>query len=248
MLEKIEGLPPEIDGLEAKGKISRDDYEKMLKPLLEDAHQTGRKIRFIYHFGPQFENFTVGAVWDDFRLGLKYLRLFERCAVVTNLEWIKTACRIVGPMMPCPVKVFPNEAFQNALQWLQSGARRENLSPLLIAAKEVLVIEPKGALNSEDFDYLSSVVDPWIESHKTLRGLVIHAEKFPGWENLGSLIRHMRFVRDHHRQIERVAVAADGAVSEIMPALAAHFVKAEIKHFAYRDLEIAIQWAGGQHH
>jgi hypothetical protein len=73
---------------------------------------------------------------------------------------------------------------------------------------------------------------------------VVHARQFPGWENLGSLLRHVRFVREHHRNIRRVALAAGGTVAQIAPALVDHFVQAELKQFGADDLEPAIVWAG----
>ncbi|HVZ21683.1 MAG TPA: STAS/SEC14 domain-containing protein, partial [Vicinamibacterales bacterium] len=68
--------------------------------------------------------------------------------------------------------------------------------------------------------------------------------QFPGWENLGTLLRHVRFVRDHHRLVRRVALAVDGTVAQMAPVLADHFVQAELKQFSADDLEPAIVWAG----
>ncbi|HXJ83683.1 MAG TPA: STAS/SEC14 domain-containing protein, partial [Candidatus Methylomirabilis sp.] len=85
----------------------------------------------------------------------------------------------------------------------------------------------------------------WIEAHGELRGLVVHAREFPGWENLESLVRHLRFVRDHHRSVRRVAVSAGGKLAALAPRLAEHFVKAELQHFGYDELDRAIAWASG---
>jgi hypothetical protein len=109
----------------------------------------------------------------------------------------------------------------------------------------VLVIEPHGQLRAEDFDALDTAADSWIESADgALEGVVVHARTLPGWENLGSLLRHVRFVRDHHRKIRRVALAVDGPVAQIAPALLDHFVQAELKQFSADDLDPAIAWAG----
>jgi hypothetical protein len=75
---------------------------------------------------------------------------------------------------------------------------------------------------------------------------VIHARRFPGWENLGALMKHVRFVRDHHRKIARIALAADSAMASVAPSVAEHFVKAEVKAFRYDELDRAIAWAGGE--
>ncbi len=77
---------------------------------------------------------------------------------------------------------------------------------------------------------------------------MIHAREFPGWENLGSLWRHLRFVRDHHRKVKRFALAADTKLASLAASLAEHFGQAEVKRFPYEELEAATAWAGGGEH
>jgi hypothetical protein len=60
-----------------------------------------------------------------------------------------------------------------------------------------------------------------------------------------SLLRHVRFVRDHHRKVPRVALAADSKLASLAPPLAEHFVQAEVRGFRYDELESAIAWAAG---
>ncbi len=89
------------------------------------------------------------------------------------------------------------------------------------------------------------VVDPWIEKNGRLKGLVIHAKSFPGWDSFGALSSHLVFVRDHHRKIDRVAFATDSAMGNVAEKIARHFVKAEIKLFPYESLDEARSWASG---
>lgn len=246
MLETIKDLPSEIWGIRAKGKVSKDDYDQVVLPHLEEARREGRRVRFLYQLGPEFLGFTPGAAWEDARVGLRYLRLFERCAVVTDIDWVSAGVRGLATLMPCPVKVLGNAAFQEAVDWLMSP-REASVTYRMLPERGVLLVEPHGKLRADDFDALDAAADTWIESADTsLRGVVIHARQFPGWENLGSLLRHVRFVRDHHRKIRRVALAVDGTVAQIVPALVDHFVEAEVKQFGADDLEPAIVWAGAQ--
>jgi hypothetical protein len=107
----------------------------------------------------------------------------------------------------------------------------------------VIVVEVTQALRARDFDELALTADTWIDAHGQLQGLVIHARRFPGWENLGGLIRHIRFVRDHHRKIRRIAIAADGELATLAPRLGEHFVQAEVKSFPFEALDSAVAWA-----
>ena len=103
MIEKLKDLPRGIDGVKAIGKISKEDYEQVFVPLLDEARREGRRIRFLYQLGPEFEGFTPGAAWEDAKIGLHFLRLFDGCAVVTDLVWIRELTRLAEFLMPCPV-------------------------------------------------------------------------------------------------------------------------------------------------
>lgn len=106
----------------------------------------------------------------------------------------------------------------------------------------ILIIEPVESLHSSDFDMISGIVDPYITVNGKLNGLVIHAESFPGWQDFASLLAHIKFVKEHHALIAKVAAVADEGVVAILPAIADRFVKADVKHFGYDDLDSAIAW------
>lgn len=109
------------------------------------------------------------------------------------------------------------------------------------------LFEPHGPLSEKDFTHASQVVNAWIGEHGRLKGLVIHARTFPGWDSFGALSSHLVFVRDHHRKIDRVAFATDSAVGDVAGKIARHFVNADIRLFPYRELEQARRWAAANY-
>ena len=244
MLRIIAGCPAGVIGIEAQGTVTLDDYERTIRPILDSAHRQGKRIRFLYQFGPHFDALTLGAAWDDFRLGLGYLLVFERCAVVSDVSWVCMGAGLMTHFMPCPVRTFKSMEMSQAIEWLSAPQQESTLRVDLIAEKGVLVIEPKGPLAVEDFERLATIVDSWIEEHHHLHGLVLHVLGFPGWKNFSAFLRHVEFVRGHHKNIERVAITGDGLAIEILPRIGAHFVSPEVMHFAYSKLDDAIFWAG----
>lgn len=245
MLEKIKDVPPGIEALRAVGTVSKEDYEKVLEPIVEEARQQGRHLRFLYQCGPEFHGYTPGAAWEDAKVGLRSLRIFEGCAIVSDIGWIRESTRLAGFLMSCPVRVFGNQELDQAIDWLSSLPEGAGVSHRLIPESGVIVVEVTEPLRAQDFDALALTADAWIETHGGLHGLVIHAREFPGWENIGGFIRHVRFVRDHHRKVTRLAVAADSKLASLAPRLAEHFVQAEVKGFGYDELADAITWAAG---
>ena len=106
----------------------------------------------------------------------------------------------------------------------------------------VLTVRPEGKLEMQDFLTLSEVVDPLIEERGGLNGIIIVTERFPGWEDFNGMIEHIKFVRNHHRKIAKVAIVTDSKIADMAESLGKHFVKASIKHFSFKELESAKRW------
>jgi hypothetical protein len=106
----------------------------------------------------------------------------------------------------------------------------------------ILVVSPADKLQSTDFERLRLLADPYIEEHGDLKGMLIDAESFFGWEDFSSMLSHIRFVRNYHEKIERVAAVTDNGFLAILPAVADHFVAAEVRHFDFQDRDKALNW------
>ena len=113
------------------------------------------------------------------------------------------------------------------------------------AAQGILHLRPKAALTKEDFAQIAKTVDPQIEKKGALAGIIIEFGAFPGWDSIGAMAAHFRFVRDHHRRVKKVAVVTDAALGAIAEQLASHFVSATIRHFPAGELKAAQQGISG---
>lgn len=112
----------------------------------------------------------------------------------------------------------------------------------LMREQGILVVTPGGPLESTDFESLAQEIDPYIEEKGMLNGLMIYTEKFPGWDDFAALVSHLRFVKNHHQKIKKVAAVTDAGFISIVPRVANHFVQADIRHFDYPDKESALDW------
>lgn len=244
MLERLSDLPTGIEAVRATGKVTKEEYEKVLEPLFDAARTKGERLRLLYEFPPEFEGFSTGAAWEDVRFGLGAVRQLLGCAVVTDIGWVRESARFVGFWLASPLKVFASKERANAVEFLRSLPEEPAISHRLLPSG-VIAVEIKEALRAQDFDALTLTADAWIQSHGSLNGLVLHAREFPGWENLGGLVKHVRFARDHQAKIKRVALVTDAKAARVVPEIAELFVKAEVQNFAYARLDDAIAWAGG---
>lgn len=112
----------------------------------------------------------------------------------------------------------------------------------LMRADGILMIRPQGRLEATDFEKLAQEIDPYIEANGKLNGLLIDAESFPGWKDFAALIAHFKFIRDHHRKIQKVAVVTDGSFLSVAPRFASHFVQADVRHFSRAQRDEALAW------
>ncbi len=104
------------------------------------------------------------------------------------------------------------------------------------------VLEPSGSLRKADLDALTKRFDAKVAAGGPTPNLVIHSPRFPTWSNLAAMLEHIRFIREHHRQIEKVALVSDARILDIAPRVARLFVAANLRHFPSDGMGDALAW------
>jgi hypothetical protein len=118
MIEVIKSLPANVLGVRAKGRVSAQDYERVLIPAVEAILRRHDKIRLYYELGSDFEGLDAGAVFEDFKVGMGKLPHWEKLAVVTDVKWIKQAVSAFAFLIHGMVKVFPVSEAEAARDWI----------------------------------------------------------------------------------------------------------------------------------
>lgn len=108
--------------------------------------------------------------------------------------------------------------------------------------QSILIVRPQSSLEDSDFEQLGKAIDPYIEKRGGLDGLVIDVPTFPGWKSFRDMVSHLRFVRDHHKYIKKIAVVSDATIANIAEHLLSHFVSAEVRQFPAGQVEAAKLW------
>lgn len=112
----------------------------------------------------------------------------------------------------------------------------------LLRTDGILVIRPSAPLEAADFQNLAQEIDPYIEANGKLHGILLDAEAFPGWKNFAALVAHLKFVKDHHRDVARIAAVSDSGFLTVAPKIASHFVQADVRHFPRAQRQEALDW------
>jgi len=118
MLLPIGELPDNVLGFEARGEVTRAEYKTILMPAVENMLCRYGSVRFLYHLGDKFTEFDARAIWDDAKVGLQHINVWERVAVVTDVGWIRMAMKLFGIFVPGHVRILGNDEFAEARQWV----------------------------------------------------------------------------------------------------------------------------------
>lgn len=121
MMNVIEDLPAGVVGIAAHGKITHEDYQNVLSPMLETAIDANdKKINFLYVI-ESYDGADMEALWDDTKLGIRHWSDFNRIALVTDVDWIKNTTHMVGWMIPAEIKQFKLADIEAARNWVTVG-------------------------------------------------------------------------------------------------------------------------------
>lgn len=246
MLERIDDLPEGVDGVRASGRVSRDDYPRVMDVMLDEAQRSQRKLRLLFELGPAFRGFTPTGALADTRIGLVSIPLVEGCAVVADLPLVRDVARLFGFFMPYPLRVFSTSERAAAVSWLASLPEEAAVTHRLLTDPGVVVVSIEKPLRVQDLREVTESVESVIETQGRLTGLVIHARRFPGWQNVSGLLAHVRFVLGHKDEIVRLAIASDGRIATLAPWIKRVVRGPEVRGFSYGALETAIRWAAAR--
>ncbi len=121
MIEVIPDLPDFVAGFHAEGKVTRDDYQAVVLPLIEEKLHYYTHINLLYDLDDSFESYDWQAIWLDGLTGWKHYREWHHIALVTDLFWIQNTLKFWSLCLPRHLKVFYREEFDVAREWVSHG-------------------------------------------------------------------------------------------------------------------------------
>jgi hypothetical protein len=115
MIQIIDGLPDNVVGIIAKGRVTNEECANILWPVMEDSLKHD-KVRLYYEIGSRFP----GAAWEDLRIGIEHIPQWERVAVVTDVGWVRHTVNALRFLMTSEVRVFTTFQAAEGLAWVRS--------------------------------------------------------------------------------------------------------------------------------
>ncbi|MFA5109928.1 MAG: STAS/SEC14 domain-containing protein [Desulfobaccales bacterium] len=119
MLEILPESQGNILWVRARGKLTDRDYREVFIPRLEAIIQEHGKVRLLFYLDPDFDGWSVGALWEDLKLDWKHQSDFEKIAVVGAPRWAEVVTKIFARFMAGEVRTMLREQLAEAWEWLQ---------------------------------------------------------------------------------------------------------------------------------
>ncbi len=239
-MQRIEGLPDNVVGIEAHGTVTAEDYENVLIPAVESVLEEHEHVRVLYVTAGDFDGYEAGAMLDDARVGLGHFFSWERIAVVTDEAWLANGVKAFAFMLPGDVRVYPTDALEEAKAWITET--RTSMHVELERETGIATLEPVEAISEKDFEHAAEVLDPFIAEHGSLKGLIIRAKVFPGWDSFAAFRAHMHFIKTHYEHVDKLAFVTDSKMIGVTSSVAEHVIDIDVRVFGFDHLAAARAW------
>ena len=106
--------------IRATGKLTDQDYKKVLIPRLERIIREHGKARLLLDMGDEFHGWEAVAAWDDARFGLAHMNDFEKMGVIGGPRWVEWCLKIGAVAIGGEIKNFPASKRNEAMRWIES--------------------------------------------------------------------------------------------------------------------------------
>jgi hypothetical protein len=122
VIELIEGLPDNVVGIVAKGRVTKKDRTEVLIPAIEKALEWHHRLRLYYEIRTRYP----GAAWEEVGLGVGDRVVWERVAIVSDVAWIRHTVTALRLLIPSEVRVFVASQIPEGLAWITDTELRRH--------------------------------------------------------------------------------------------------------------------------
>ena len=243
MLTIVEGLPDHVIGIRINDKLRAEDYESQLIPLVNEKLKTHPKLDLLCCIEGEWKGMEAGAVWPDLRLGLGKIGHWARMAIVSDIKWLETSIKLFSLISPGEMRHFGSTDYEAAKAWV-CEQDRARITIKLDADAGILVLEPAAekALSEDDFEAVGKTIGVYLKDHDRLRGILIHSRKFPGWQSIGALFAHLKFVSTVHDKISKIALVTNSPLGTFADHVLDPLMLAKVQKFDYDQRDEAMSW------
>ena len=117
MIEILEGTRPNVVATKAVGKLTKEDYDRLL-PLLRKKVDKHGNLRWYFEMD-KFVGWEPEAAYKDMKFDFKNADTLEKVAMVGAKKWEKMLTQVMKPFTTADVRFFEISQKQEALSWIE---------------------------------------------------------------------------------------------------------------------------------
>jgi hypothetical protein len=117
MIGILPGIPPNVAGFKASGEVTREDYEKIVFPVIRQHVEAFGHLNFVFYVDTSLKNFSAGAWIRDIWMGLKEIARWHKVAIISDVERIRRFTDTISHLLPGEYKGFPTHLLEDAIRW-----------------------------------------------------------------------------------------------------------------------------------
>jgi hypothetical protein len=118
MIQHLPDLPPNIVGFKATGEITENDFIDTVMPKVQALIDKTGKLNYLLVLDTSLKNFTLGSWIKDATMGIKHLTKWNRAAIVSDVDGIRTFTNFFSYLMPGEFKGFEHKDLDQAIDWV----------------------------------------------------------------------------------------------------------------------------------
>lgn len=100
-----------------KGKITHEDYQKVVIPAVEENVGKDGPIHVFCDLR-DMKSMELKAIWDDYKLGMRHLKDIDRFATVGDQWWVSFLMKVFQPFFRMKLKNFKSHQIDEAKKWI----------------------------------------------------------------------------------------------------------------------------------
>jgi len=132
MIRHLNNLPATMVGFVATDEVTKEDFEAVVLPAVQELVDRTGILNYLLVLNTEIKNFTLGAWMKDALLGISHISKWNRVAIVSESEGIKTFTDLFSKVVPGEFRGYDSSELQEAINWV-SGA--EEIAPKSIAVE-----------------------------------------------------------------------------------------------------------------
>jgi SpoIIAA-like len=117
MMHYLKDMPANMAGFKAVGNITESDFTETVMPKVKALIDKTNKLNYLLVLETPIQNFTVGAWMKDALMGIKHLTKWNRAAIVSDVDAIRSFTDFFSFLMPGEFKGFEHKDLQEAIDW-----------------------------------------------------------------------------------------------------------------------------------